>query len=78
VKATTRVELAASKGAVCTVRANTGALVGKGTATGRYGAIAIRPEAGAYEGAASIQARCRTKAGKNILSNRVKIRLAPR
>ena len=76
VKATTRVELAASKGAVCTVRANTGALVGKGTATGKYGAIAIRPKAGAYEGAASIQARCRTKAGKNILSNRVKIRLA--
>lgn len=75
VRARTKVELAASAGAVCTVTANTGAVVGSGTATGRYGAITITPKAGAYADATSIQARCRTKAGRNILSNRVQIRL---
>jgi len=75
VKATTRVKLAATVGAVCTVRASTGAVVGTGTAKGRYGSITIKPKAGAYADATSIQAKCRTKAGKQVVSNRVKIRL---
>lgn len=75
IRATTRVELSASAGAVCTVRTNTGAVVGSGTASGRYGSIVITPRAGAFEDAASIQARCRTAKGRNVISNRVKIRL---
>lgn len=75
VKASTRVKLTASTGARCTVKSNTGALVGTGTAKGTYGTVSIRPKGGAYARASSIQATCTTKAGKKIVSNRVRIRL---
>lgn len=75
VKASTRVKLTATTGARCTVKSNVGKIVGSGTAKGTYGTVTIRPKAGAYAGARSIQATCTTKAGKKVISNRVRIRL---
>lgn len=73
VKATTKVRIAATKGAVCTVKTNTGKVVGK--ATSRGNAVNIKPSANAYKGAKTIQASCQTKAGK-FTSNKVKIKLS--
>ena len=72
VKSTTRVRIAATKGAVCTVKTNTGKVVGKATSKGN--AVSIKPSANAYKGAKTIQASCQTKAGK-FTSNKVKIAL---
>jgi hypothetical protein len=73
VKSNTKVRIAATKGAVCTVKANTGKVVGKATSKGN--AVSIRPAANAYKDAKTIQATCQTKAGK-FTSNKVKIKLS--
>ena len=73
VKSNTKVRIAATKGAVCTVRTNTGKVVGKATSKGN--AVSIKPAANAYKGAKTIQATCQTKAGK-FTSNKVKIKLS--
>ena len=75
VKATTRVKVTAPAGANCTVKANTGRAVGTGKTAGKYGVVSIAPRAGAYTGASTIVATCRTKAGKILTSNKVKITL---
>lgn len=72
VTATTKVRIAATKGAVCTVKTNTGKVVGK--ATSRGNAVNIKPAANAYKGAKTIQTTCQIKAGK-FTSNKVKIKL---
>ena len=73
VKTTTKVRIAATKGAVCTVKTNTGKVVGKATSRGT--AVNIKPSANAYKGAKTIQASCQTKTGK-FTSNKVKIKLS--
>lgn len=74
VKATTKVRLTATKGSACTVRASTGAIIGKGVVKGKYGTVTISPKAGAYKGARSIVATC-TRNGRTITSNAVRISL---
>lgn len=73
VKSNTRVRIVATKGAVCTVKTNTGRVVGKATSKGN--AINIKPSANAYKGAKTLQATCQTKSGK-FSSNKVKIKLS--
>jgi hypothetical protein len=73
VKSNTKVRIAATKGAVCTVRTNTGKVVGKATSKGN--AVSVKPSANAYKGAKTIQVSCQTKGGK-FTSNKVKIKLS--
>ena len=73
VKTNTKVRIAATKGAVCTVRTNTGKVVGKATSKGN--AVSVKPSANAYKGAKTIQVSCQTKGGK-FTSNKVKIKLS--
>ncbi len=74
VKASTRVKLVATAGAVCTVKASTGKVVGKATAKDSAKTISIRAKAGSYTGAKWIQATC-TLGGKSFTSERVKVKL---
>jgi hypothetical protein len=73
VRSTTKVRIAATKGAVCTVTTNTGKVVGKATSKGK--ALSVKPSANVYKGAKTIQASCKTKSGK-FTSNKVKIALS--
>ena len=72
----TKVVVAAPKGARCTVQTNTRRTVGTGTVTNKYGQIAISPKSGVYKGSSTITATCRTKAGKTLTSNKVRITLS--
>jgi hypothetical protein len=73
VKSNTRVRIVATKGAVCTVKTNTGKVVGKATSKGN--AINIKPTVNSYKGAKTLQAACQIKGGK-FTSNKVKIKLS--
>lgn len=74
VKATTAVKVVAPSGSTCTVKSNIGKKVGVGKVSGKYGAVTIKPVGGAYVGASTIVATCKTKAGKTITSNKVKVK----
>lgn len=74
VKASTRVKLVATAGAVCTVKASTGKVVGKATAKDSARTLTIRAKRGSYTGARWIQATC-TLDGKSFASEKVKITL---
>lgn len=73
VKATTKVRLAATVGATCTVKTNTGKIVGKGVSRGA--SLSVKPAAGSYVGAKTLQATCKAKSGESFTSNKVKIKL---
>lgn len=75
VKATTRIRVTAPTGSTCTVKTSSGSLVGTGKVTGKYASVSIRPRSGAYKNAKKIVATCKTKAGKNLKSNSVKVSL---
>lgn len=74
VKASTRVKLVATAGAVCTVKSSTGKVVGTATSKDSARTIAIRAKKGAYAGAKWIRATC-TLDGKSFSSEKVKITL---
>jgi hypothetical protein len=73
VKATTKVRLAATVGATCTVKTNKGKIVGKGVSRGA--SLSVKPAAGSYVGAKTLQATCKAKSGQSFTSNKVKIKL---
>jgi len=75
VTAATKVKVTAPAGSTCTVKTNTGKVVGVGKVAGKYSVVNIAPRAGSYKGAATIVSSCKTKAGKLLTSNRVKIKL---
>ena len=74
VKATTTVKVVAPVGSTCTVRSNIGKKVGVGKVSGKYATVTIKPASGAYVGASSIVGTCKTKAGKTVTSNKVKVK----
>ena len=75
VKASTRIRVTAPAGSTCTVKTSSGKTVGTGKVTGKYAAVSIKPRSGAYKNAKKIVATCKTKAGKTLKSNAVKVSL---
>lgn len=74
VTASTKVKVTAPVGATCTVKTNTGKIVGVGKVSGKYSLVNVAPRARSYAFATSIVSTCKTKTGKVLTSNRVKIK----
>lgn len=75
VKASTRIRVTAPAGSTCTVKTSSGKTLGTGKVTGKYASVSIKPRSGAYKNAKKIVATCKTKAGKTLKSNAVKVSL---
>lgn len=75
VKASTRIRVTAPAGSTCTVKTSSGKTVGTGKVAGKFASVSIKPRSGAYKGAKRIVATCKTKAGKTLKSNAVKVSL---
>lgn len=69
----TKVKIVATKGAVCTVKSNTGKVVGTATSKDSSKAITIKAKKGSLAKAKSIQATC-TLGGKKFSSAKVKVK----
>ena len=74
VTASTKVKVTAPVGATCVVKTNTGKVVGVGKVSGKYSLVNVAPRARSYAFATSIVSTCKTKTGKVLTSNRVKIK----
>jgi hypothetical protein len=70
----TRVKIVATKGAVCTVKSNTGKTVGKATSKDSARVITLKAKKGSLAKAKSIQATC-TLGGKKFSSAKVKVKV---